>query len=92
MEILFIEQKLFVKNSLINVCIHLSFSYNLGSLRVYRSCAAGAHVIIPTVIIHPKMKNIDNTIMKRKEILNKRNFKKSCVIYKLSVQITIKGS
>lgn len=49
----------------------LSFSYNLGSLRVYRSYAAVDHVYIIADIINPKTKNIDNTIMERKEILNK---------------------
>lgn len=68
------KQKLLVKfkNNLINACIHLSFSYNLGSLRLYRSCAAVDHLYITADIIKPKMKNTQlRIIIERKKILNK---------------------
>lgn len=63
-EWIFMMQKLRVefKNSLIKARIYLSFSYNLGFLRVYRSCAIGAHTITPIVNMKPEMTNIKNTI------------------------------
>lgn len=61
-------QKLCVefKNSLIKACIYLSFSYNLGSLRVYRSCAIYDHLTVPAAIIKAEMtiNNIKNNCEK----------------------------
>jgi len=63
------KQKLLVefKNSLINACIYLSFSYNLRSLRLYQSCIAVDHLYITADNIKPKMKNV-GSIMEKKEI------------------------